>query len=175
MWAPGGWQKSQAHNQELLDWGHLALIALFSHILLNPLFQSVIKGMCFPQKEGQHMTTELQKKHEWIDTIETWIRLCIEFWMAYLAFTGAGELSDMKSSDSAWFHFSMISMDIIMWFYFLTSLVFVLSIMLVYWGVMAQHEHGWKGMENKMYGRNTSKPQGDYQKLNEGHQLQTRH
>lgn len=121
------------------------------------------------------MTAELQKKHEWIDSIETWIRLCIEFWMAYLAFTGAGELSDMLKSGSAWFDFSMICMDVIMWFYFLISLIFVLSIMLVCLGVMAQHEQGWKGMEDKMYGRKTSKPQGDYQQLNEGHQLQTGH
>jgi hypothetical protein len=134
----------------LLDWGNLALIALFLHILLNPLFQWVIKGMCFPQKEGHPMITELQKKHEVIDTVETSIRVCIEIWMAYLAVTGAGKLSDMKISDSTWFHFSMISMDVIMWFYLLVSLVFVLSIMLVCLGVMAQHEQGWKGMENKM-------------------------
>jgi hypothetical protein len=175
MWVPGFWQKSQAHNQELLDWGHLALVALFSHIFLNPLFQLIIKGMCFSLKEGQPMTTEMQSKHDWIDSIETWIRLGVEFWMAYLAFTGAAELSDMLKSGSAWFDFSMICMDVIMWFYFLWAFIFVASMILVCSGVMAQHEHGWKGMENKMYGRKTSKPQGNYQQLNEGHQLQTGH
>lgn len=175
MWVPRLWQKSQAHNQNLLDWANKALYALFSLVLLNPFFEKVIKGMCYAQKEGQHMTVELQKAHEQIDTIETFIKLCIELWMAYLAITGAGKLSDMTTSDSDWFHFSMISMVIIMMFYFMVSLMFVLSMIAVCCGAMAQHEHGWKGMENKMYGRNTSRPQANYQQFNEGHQLRTGH
>jgi hypothetical protein len=121
------------------------------------------------------MTQQLQKKHEEIDTIETGIKLGIEFWMAYLAITGAPKLSDMTTSDSDWFHFSMISIDVIMWFYFLVSLMFVVAQLLVCCGNMAQHEHGWKGMENRIYGRKTSRPQGSYQQLNEGHQLRTGH
>lgn len=171
MWIPGLWQSSQAHNQELLDWGHSALIAILAHAILNPLAQSVVKGMCFPRKEGEPMTDKLLKTYAVIDMVESWTRIAIEWWMAYLAITGAVELVDMKDSGSFWFDFSMICMDAIMFFYFLLFVIFALTMIAVCIGVMAPHEDGWKGIENKVYGRQAPAQQGNYQQLNEGHQM----
>jgi len=113
------WPIEQAVNVKLCKWAGWGVASfVIVHALLPFIFEVIFKMMCcpggIPKKKPKNCWVTIDSIHGFFDTIFSLLE-------AALAVYGAILLKDMNwtTTTSVWFKFSMVAIDVSLWFSFL--------------------------------------------------------
>lgn len=124
------WPTTEQNNYKLLDWSRWVLTIWFIHPMMSFLFNVVFEGFCCNLSETRHTKSNLLC-HKVASAFQWLIDFGLAGVQCFFAVWGCILLSKLNETDSKWFKFSMILMDICLWILFLAYVGYFVCIFFV--------------------------------------------